>query len=334
MASLALSDTLAAGTRAAIDDPRGILGDKIVLLRGNKDKLVPEGVSDALEQYYRMVYRHFAQPIPAKTITYKKALGANHAVTTANTIGLKPPYINRCDVFKQPFLKVCSPRNCSTACAAGALATQGSACSLCQEGINAAGEILGKIYGPSQPSNPPKVTEWRFSSPPTVVQDCRRGGTVDPRCQWLQERIFAFNQSEVFGGSSLATDTSFMESKGFIFVPKRCGNGASCRLHIAFHGCQQGYNFHGFNVVKAMYSSPESGWTHFVENAGYNEWADANNIVVLYPQARTANLGFANPQGCWDFWGYTDGNYAAKSGQQINAVWRMVERLVPAVTAR
>lgn len=55
----------------------------------------------------------------------------------------------------------------------------------------------------------------------------------------------------------------------------------------------------------AIPKSPElrRGWIHFVENAGYNEWADANNIVVLYPQARTANLGFANPQGCWDFWG-------------------------------
>ena len=332
MASLALSDTLTA--RTAIDDPRGILGDKIVLLRGSKDKLVPEGVSDALEQYYRMVYRHFAQPVPAKTITYVKELGANHAVTTTNTIGLKPPYINRCDVFGQPFLSECSQRNCSTACAADTLAVQGSACSLCREGIDAAGVILEKVYGTLQPSNAPKVTEWRLSSPPTVVHDCRRGGTVDPRCQWLQERIYAFSQSEVFGGSSLATDASFMESKGFIFVPKRCKTGASCKLHIAFHGCQQGYNFHGYNVVKAMYSGPESGWPHFVENAGYNEWADANDIVVLYPQALTANLGAANPQGCWDFWGYTDKKYATKSGRQIGAVWRMVERLVPAVTAR
>lgn len=36
--------------------------------------------------------------------------------------------------------------------------------------------------------------------------------------------------------------------------------------------------------------------------AGYLPWADANNIVVVFPQA-TSNL--LNPKGCWDLWGYT-----------------------------
>ena len=59
----------------------------------------------------------------------------------------------------------------------------------------------------------------------------------------------------------------------------------------------------GFGIVPSLYGG-DSGWTHFVENAGYNEWADANDIVVLYPQARSrefqGSIQHANPQGCWD----------------------------------
>ena len=62
----------------------------------------------------------------------------------------------------------------------------------------------------------------------------------------------------------------------------------------------QGYGFYGFGIVPSLYGG-DSGWTHFVENAGYNEWADANDIVVLYPQARSVqfqgSFQDANPQG-------------------------------------
>ena len=42
----------------------------------------------------------------------------------------------------------------------------------------------------------------------------------------------------------------------------------------------------------------------FVRQAGYNEVAELNNIVILYPQAISTVLPL-NPQGCWDWWGYT-----------------------------
>ena len=43
----------------------------------------------------------------------------------------------------------------------------------------------------------------------------------------------------------------------------------------------------------------------------FNEWADVGGIVVLYPQVKASNRGNYlsphgfNPEGCWDFWGYT-----------------------------
>ncbi len=119
-----------------------------------------------------------------------------------------------------------------------------------------------------------------------------------------------------------------MDSTGYVYVPASCQAGESCRLHIAFHGCLQGRGAIG---------------TSFVEGAGVNEWADANKIVVLYPQA-TATKDFGlplNPMGCWDWWGYNDtqdnlklgtkgGYYATANGVQIAAVWRMVEQLASA----
>ena len=120
-------------------------------------------------------------------------------------------------------------------------------------------------------------------------------------------------------------DDIAMGDTGYVYVPESCQAGQPCRLHVAFHGCMQSATTLG---------------TDFVDNAGVNEWADANNIVVLYPQSMPT-LGMRlplNPNGCWDWWGYNDtqdmstlgakaGTYATKDGVQIAAVWRMVEKL-------
>jgi hypothetical protein len=57
---------------------------------------------------------------------------------------------------------------------------------------------------------------------------------------------------------------------------------------------------------------------------GLNEWADTNNLLVLYPQAIASP---ANPYGCWDWWGYLSTDYASKSGPQMAAIDAMVQRL-------
>lgn len=113
-----------------------------------------------------------------------------------------------------------------------------------------------------------------------------------------------------------------MGDSGYVYVPQACKAGELCRLHIAFHGCMQDAGSIG---------------TRFALGAGFNEWADVNRIVVLYPQARAtvgAPMAPVNPMGCWDWWGYNDfmydasaGRYAQKGGAQIAAVWRMAEKL-------
>jgi hypothetical protein len=94
--------------------------------------------------------------------------------------------------------------------------------------------------------------------------------------------------------------------EGYVYVPKACEK-ERCRVHVAFHGCRQ------------------SG-ERFPREAGYNRWAEANALIVLYPQVKASWMPF-NPRGCWDWWGYTGTAYATRDGTQIRAVREMLERL-------
>ncbi len=47
---------------------------------------------------------------------------------------------------------------------------------------------------------------------------------------------------------------------------------------------------------------------------------------MLYPQVNASTIP-NNPQGCWDWFGYTGQNYAQKSGAQMLAVSAMINRL-------
>lgn len=97
---------------------------------------------------------------------------------------------------------------------------------------------------------------------------------------------------------------ALMAANGYVYVPKACATGTRCALHVAFHGCSQSADVVG---------------EAFVRDAGYNRWADAYDVVVLYPQAR-ASMAPLNPKGCWDWWGYSGENYDTRDGVQMRAV--------------
>lgn len=109
------------------------------------------------------------------------------------------------------------------------------------------------------------------------------------------------------GGSAGALDLS---GSGFAYVPKSCTATSSCRLLVALHGCEQGYDAIG---------------TAFVDRANLDQYADTNAMIVLYPQATT---GPSNPLGCWDWWGYLGAtNYPIQGGAQIESILNMVDAL-------
>jgi poly(3-hydroxybutyrate) depolymerase len=117
-----------------------------------------------------------------------------------------------------------------------------------------------------------------------------------------------FDQSRYVTRESLAS----MADTGFLFVPKDCAAGKPCRIHVAFHGCRQGIEFLG---------------RRFAQETGYNRWADANRIVVLYPQAAKSLVWPVNPRGCWDWWGFSGADYAARDGAQLATVHAMLAAL-------
>ncbi len=101
---------------------------------------------------------------------------------------------------------------------------------------------------------------------------------------------------------------SGMADTGVVYVPNAC-RGGGCRVHVAFHGCAQ---------------NRETVGDAFVEQTGFARLADTNRLVVLFPQ--TVAMG-NNPQGCWDWWGYTGSDFLTREAPQVRAVAAMLERL-------
>jgi len=127
----------------------------------------------------------------------------------------------------------------------------------------------------------------------------------------VNSQLYQFDQSE------FQTQNSALYNFGYVYVPKTCvenRNGSranACKLHVALHGCLM---------------NPGIIQDKFAVNSGLNTWAEANGIVILYPQA---NVVAGNPFGCWDWFGYTDKqNFANRNGPQIIAIQKMVYRLL------
>ena len=54
--------------------------------------------------------------------------------------------------------------------------------------------------------------------------------------------------------------------------------------------------------------------SEYVDDSGYNAWADTNDLIVLYPQTTASFSDPTNPNGCWDWWGFSGSNYPYKVG--------------------
>ena len=54
--------------------------------------------------------------------------------------------------------------------------------------------------------------------------------------------------------------------------------------------------------------------TDFIQQSGYLSWAEANDIILAFPQVVPGTL---NPYACWDWWGYTDADYRWRNGKQM-----------------
>ena len=143
-------------------------------------------------------------------------------------------------------------------------------------------------------------------------------GALKPPSRQLTGTFIEFDQQEFLDGDAYSHS---MRDSGFAYIPRSCV-GTRCRVHVALHGCGQQYEAIGHE---------------FYKKAGYNEWADTNALIVLYPQtiARFGwnwkvfwTLGYVmNPNACWDWWGYDTSDYYTQRGSQITAIRKMLDRL-------
>lgn len=124
--------------------------------------------------------------------------------------------------------------------------------------------------------------------------------TLNPRTQALDSSLFKFRQDQ---------NIPSMNDYGYVYIPQACQQGAACKIHLAMHGCRQG--------VDRIQDT-------FVKHVGINEWAESNNIVVIYPQIISVP-SIGNPKGCWDWWGYAGQNYYSKQGVQMRALKELID---------
>ena len=174
---------------------------------------------------------------------------------------------------------------------------------------------------PCPDTDPPFLNRCPLPGDPGAFRDQAREilsvmyGDLAPEAE-AREAGFA-----VFDQSAYAAGVEGMDDRAFLYVPEACEGGAeTCRLHIALHGCRQGRAFLG---------------QEYARQTGYNEWAESNRIVVLYPQAKATDAGFGarafNPKGCWDWWGYSQAgfgdDYLTREAPQMAAIARMAAAL-------
>lgn len=158
---------------------------------------------------------------------------------------------------------------------------------------------------------PPYINDCNFIQSQDILRHIY--GDLKPAASTLSGKIIPFDQDEFISGFM-----SSMSDTAYLYVPQSCET-AHCKVHVAFHGCEQGATQIG-NL--------------FYGTTGYNELADSNDIIVLYPQAQSSSGFFSpyNPKGCWDFWGYSSlnpyaPNFYTKQATQMAAVKAMLDRL-------
>jgi hypothetical protein len=160
-------------------------------------------------------------------------------------------------------------------------------------------------------TKPPYINNCHFMQSHDILRHIY--GELNPPSSLLTGKLIKFNQNEFIPSSF-----SGMSDEAYLYAPKSCETEI-CRVHVVFHGCGQGANKIG---------------DLFYRTTGYNELADSNHIIVLYPQVERSNGLFSpyNPKGCWDFWGYSrisffSPDFYTKQATQMAAVKAMLDQL-------
>lgn len=261
-ATESVDTTMAEHAAGTIDDPANLADDRVWMLTGALDDIVPEPTMAVVRSYYQSL------GVAASALHWETDANASHGLPIEEFTGMSDFPPRACGDHDAPYVIDCD--------------------------YDAAERLLRHLYPDG------------FSTEPAPPE---------------RSRLAAFEQTAFFDTAEPSTS---LDQVGYIYVPADCSNDAAsdqvCRLHIAFHGCSQ----------YAGLIDDDFYW-----DGAYNRWAEANQIIVLYPQTtpweRSGDLtGFTgNPKGCWDWWGYSGENYLRRNGRQMQAVKAMIDQMLP-----
>jgi hypothetical protein len=134
---------------------------------------------------------------------------------------------------------------------------------------------------------------------------------LKPRVDPIDSHVVSIDQAQYLTAIGWTAKDASMADTAYAYVPSGCAKDArECRIHVVYHGCLSYFGA----VQDAIYV-----------HTGYNNWAEANDILILYPQ--TVAKPFVNGQGCWDWYGFLNDDFDAQNGVQIRAVNAMVAAL-------
>ncbi len=147
-----------------------------------------------------------------------------------------------------------------------------------------------------------------------------------------QGRYVQFEQAPFWGDDGARAS---MAKYGYAYIPSKVdmGQAEAKGVHIVMHGCKQGYAYVNYVNGRADIANQPPYGMRYITTTGYVEMAEANNIIMLFPQAIGADTNAAqNPEGCWDWWGYSDTDsdapdYYSKNAIQIRAIHGMMSHL-------
>lgn len=160
----------------------------------------------------------------------------------------------------------------------------------------------------STPKSSPFISKCNYDGAYEILNYFH--GPLESKKTEIAKNLIEYSQVQFFEDTKASKNS--MSDKAALYVPTRCQQGEECALHISFHGCLQ---------------SRQDIGDDYLHKLGFNDWAEANNIIVLYPQI-TKNFLLGNPNACWDWWGYTGSEFHTKNSVQMNIVYKMIQNLI------
>jgi len=182
-------------------------------------------------------------------------------------------------------------------------------------------------YGDKDDRSLPSMTDgWRppinscdFDLSGEVLRWIYGAEAVRPRAAVVAAHLIEVKQAQ-FLPAGWTPAKALVEKTGLVYIPAGCRAADSdddgprysrnCSVHVHYHNCGGSYR-----AVSTSY---------FLENA-LPAYAEANGMVILYPQA--AHSPNPTGAGCFDWFGATNDAFDTRAGVQLGMVAAMITGL-------